>query len=96
MTQIPDLLHYVGDGWHPLLTRLHEQLLTIRPDYEVGDVKEKFGTLRVYLDTYSPYLETLVERAEKASASICEDCGKPGELRFEDRHWIRTLCEECK
>lgn len=95
-SQIPDLLHNVGPGWHPLLTSLHEQLVAIRPYYEAGDVKEKYGTLRVYLANSSPHLETLVDWAETESASICEDCGQPGELRYEDRHWVKTLCEEHK
>ncbi|SEG68633.1 hypothetical protein SAMN04489712_1098 [Thermomonospora echinospora] len=47
--QIPDSLGEVGRGWHPLLLRLHEQLLAVNPGYRVNQVKEKYGTLRVYL-----------------------------------------------
>lgn len=47
--QIPENLGHVGRGWHPLLLRLHEQLLAVRPGYRVNQVKEKYGTLRVYL-----------------------------------------------
>jgi len=49
--QIPDHLDFVGRGWHPLLTRLHEQLLAVNPTYSVQQVKEKYGTLRIYLYT---------------------------------------------
>jgi hypothetical protein len=49
--QIPDHLRGVGRGWHPLLTRLHEQLLVVSPAYSVQQVKEKYGALRVYLHT---------------------------------------------
>ena len=35
----------------------------------------------------------LIEEAETKSATICEDCGKPGKLR--SGGWIRTLCDEC-
>ncbi|GLY86724.1 hypothetical protein [Actinoallomurus iriomotensis] len=49
--QIPDHLDFVGPGWHPLLLRLHEQLLAVSPTYSVQQVKEKYGTLRVQLYT---------------------------------------------
>jgi hypothetical protein len=49
--QIPDHLDFVGRGWHPLLTRLHEQLLAVSPTYSVQQVKEKYGTLRIQLYT---------------------------------------------
>lgn len=96
MTQLPEALGDVGEGWHPLLMRLHEQLITVRAGYSVDQVKEKYGTLRVYLSGgYSPYLETLVERAERESATICEYCGQPGQIRG-DRSWVKTLCEDHK
>ncbi|OLT22096.1 hypothetical protein BJF79_15135 [Actinomadura sp. CNU-125] len=49
--QIPDHLDAVGPGWHPLLGRLHEELLGVSPTYGVQQVKEKYGLLRVYLLT---------------------------------------------
>lgn len=49
--QIPDHLDNVGPGWHPLLRRLHEQLTAVSPGYSVQQVKEKYGTLRIYLYT---------------------------------------------
>jgi hypothetical protein len=36
-------------GWYPLLCELDEKLAAIFPDYEVHQVKEKFGTLRYYI-----------------------------------------------
>lgn len=106
MTQIPEELIQVGGGWHPLLMELHERLVAICPNYFVGQVKEKFGTLRVYLDTndfdedspvysYPEEVWEEISKAERASAKVCEFCGKPGELNYE-RHWIKTLCQECK
>lgn len=37
--------------------------------------------------------DLLVEEAERASESVCEDCGKPGRLRAGG--WYRTLCDDC-
>lgn len=47
--QIPEHIQNVGVGWRPLLEDLHKELLEIRPDYQVSQVKEKWGTLRVYI-----------------------------------------------
>ncbi|WP_230991231.1 hypothetical protein [Streptomyces endocoffeicus] len=43
--QLPDRLRTVGPDWHPLLLRLHEQLLAIDPGYEVDDLKENLGAI---------------------------------------------------
>ena len=37
-----------GRGWYPLLVELDEQLRQLLPDYEIHQVKEKFGGLRFY------------------------------------------------
>ncbi|MFG1961932.1 hypothetical protein [Nonomuraea sp. NPDC049028] len=33
--QIPAHLDGIGQGWHPLLQRLHEELLAVSPGYSV-------------------------------------------------------------
>jgi hypothetical protein len=81
-----------GDGWVPII----DAFLTLAGNnyYVVGQLKEKFGTLHIYLDTpYDQRMETLVSFAEKASEHTCEDCGGTGELRR--GAWIRTLCDAC-
>lgn len=35
-------------GWYPLIIELDEKLAEVFPEYEVHQVKEKFGTLRYY------------------------------------------------
>lgn len=36
-------------GWYPLIIELHQKLAEIAPDYQLHQVKEKFGTLRYYV-----------------------------------------------
>ena len=36
-------------GWYPLVIELDQKLAEIYPDYELHQVKEKFGTLRYYI-----------------------------------------------
>jgi hypothetical protein len=99
-----------GRGWFPLLSRTHEQLQDICPDYEVHQVKEKFGTLRLYAhippgsavvrDPNYPAIRdaffAAVQDAEYASGTICEGCGNMGRLmRRQQGGWFKTLCSSC-
>ncbi len=88
----------VGDGWVPLLDRLFmriESHVQFNPTpVVVGQVKEKFGGLRVYFDESDDFVNGLGTMAESVSWMICEDCGARGELRCGG--WIRTLCDACE
>lgn len=55
-------------------------------------IKEKFGTLRVYIDHADERIMALTDMAEKLSEFTCEKCGAPGELRTGG--WLKTLCDE--
>jgi len=102
--QIPAHLVFVGAGWHPILTRLHEQVVALVPGYRVSQVKEKHGELRVYL-TLDPHLDghitaavntrvhELLDAAEDESRRTCEECGKPGGPV--GTGWVKTLCSVC-
>lgn len=63
------------------------------PQVEFQQVKEKFGTLRIYYHGGDEYISGLVDMAQSISSVTCEQCGAPGESR--DGGWIRTLCEMC-
>ncbi|MFI6567066.1 hypothetical protein [Streptomyces sp. NPDC050534] len=100
--QLPDRLHAVGPGWHPLLLRLHTQLLAWDADYRVEDLKEKFGALRVHIATASgppgPEIRGLILSAEEQSAAVCEFCGATGRRRRRGDApygWIKSVCESC-
>lgn len=53
-------------------------------------VKEKFGTLRVYVDNFTPYVDGIIDMAEAMSEVTCEQCGKPGKTYTIG--WHKTLC----
>lgn len=58
----------------------------------IQQVKEKFGTLRIYTSNVDPYLDGLIDMAEEMSEHICEECGNKGLLYT--IHWNKTLCEK--
>lgn len=39
-----------GSGWSPIIDWLHRELLVLDPEYELWQVKEKFGTLCFYAE----------------------------------------------
>jgi hypothetical protein len=60
----------------------------------IQQIKEKFGELRIYLDTPLPnmYAWGVVDFAEEMSRVTCEVCGAPGETIT--KGWHKTLCEQ--
>lgn len=59
----------------------------------ITQVKEKFGTLRVYVSNSTPTVSSYIDFAEEMSQHMCESCGKPGKSR--PGYWIKVLCNEC-
>jgi hypothetical protein len=91
-------INNVGEGWHPLVRELEGYLNSIDPDYELQQVKEKFGSLRYYAQTTTTGREfeefhALIADAENKSDHICEECGEPGETHAY-QGWLKTLCDQ--
>ncbi|GAA0360793.1 hypothetical protein GCM10009540_96010 [Streptomyces turgidiscabies] len=107
--QIPARLSDVGPGWRSLLQRLHWDLATLAPDYQLDSLTSRLGGLRIHLgDRFDASGEfdgdfadrsgALIDAAEIASEKTCEQCGQPGRPRFHgDQHrtWILALCDTC-
>jgi hypothetical protein len=59
--------------------------------FEVLQVKEKFGGLRFYVNCRNDAaIRQRIGTAAQESFRTCEICGQPGELREDS--WIKTLC----
>lgn len=76
------------------ISRQAKDKLLDKIDFQVVQVKEKFGTLRFYTQGGSKEIDDLINEAEEKSATTCEQCGKPGKSR--NHGWIRVLCDECE
>jgi len=83
-----------GDGWFDILWRLFEDLepVVAGKHFQVLQLKEKCGGLRVYVSSTTDEIQRRIESAEQESFRTCEVCGQPGKRRQE--HWIKTLCNE--
>ncbi|RLD64344.1 MAG: hypothetical protein DRJ01_01115 [Bacteroidetes bacterium] len=83
-----------GDGWFDIIWDLCEKIEPlVDEEFNVFQVKEKFGGLRFYVDGSSDIVYDLITEAEDKAEVTCEVCGKPGKSR--GGGWIRTLCDEC-
>jgi hypothetical protein len=86
----------IGPGWYPLVFELDANLAKLFPDYQVHQVKEKFGGLRYYTEAVPKDIYTdwrkLIDEAEAKSFTVCEVCGAEGSTG--GKWWIRTLCEQ--
>jgi hypothetical protein len=99
-TAMPDGFTH-DDGWFGILWRLCEDLepLIAGHEFEVLQVKEKFGGLRFYvrldglrLSHADDAISRRIGAAVEESFHTCEICGQPGKLR--EDYWITTVCDE--
>lgn len=100
----------VDKGWRPIVKEALERIGNLweanglaLEDLAVLEVKEKFGTLRMYVsyfemsenvdDDIAKSLSLILDWAESKSSVICEVCGEYGQRRATG--YIRCLCEDC-
>lgn len=81
-----------GDGWHDIILDMLEKLNDLDEEVHIRQIKEKFGTLRVYISG-PEVAHGIVEKAELKSAKVCEMCGEKGSLR--GKAWVYTMCDKC-
>lgn len=88
-----------SDGWFRIIRGLcraidnHLKHLKEPQEFKFAQIKEKFGTLRVYTDGGDEYIRGVIRMAEEMSAVTCEVTGMPGEM-CRKGHWYRTLSRE--
>jgi len=91
----------VDEGWYPLVIDCDAELSHIDANYQLLQIKEKFGRLRYY---FMPSTDTTLEQRDKMYAVVakyeaiaartCEVTGKPGILMKSIGGWVRTLNPE--
>ena len=88
-----------GDGWYNLIDRLCSNLQwntdkNGQPQVVASQVKEKFGTLRFYVESATSEQFSVIGFAESLSSDICEDCGTT-ENMGRTQGWLRNICYDC-
>ena len=86
-----------GPGWNHITEALCDGLSkTFKNKTDppvIQQIKQKFGTLRVYMSHVDEEADILIDFAESLASNTCEKCGKPGKLN--DKGWWMVLCEGC-
>lgn len=60
-------------------------------------VKEKFGTLRVYTNYSDSYIDGMIRMAESMSATTCENCGSNDDVdQLHPGGWVALRCKKCR
>ena len=87
-----------GDGWFELLKECIENIKAICErdglNVKTRQIKEKYATLRFYIDNHFHDIDEAIEHAERRSAETCEACGQPGIIRKKG-YWVYVSCEAC-
>lgn len=90
----------VEPGWNKAfgkqyLKELKKQLKKDKMLYEwrITDIKEKFGTFRLYCNYGSKELYNIINKYEELSWQTCIKCGKTA--TYTSKGWISPYCENC-
>jgi hypothetical protein len=87
----------VGIGWLGLVRQFVEEALPHDPVLEVIELKEKWGSLRIWAETSVLQARLAKGKAEIKSMFVCEICGQAGFVRRPppgQYAWWRCLCDE--
>ncbi len=92
-----------GPGWHPLIHETLSRIAAIVGDtsgLDIMQIKEKYARLVIYFKArdaaarFEDEIERVVGEAEERSATICDQCGKPGREVATDLAYLMTRCAE--
>lgn len=91
-----------GDGWYTIIEQLIDQIDSYIKhkykdqefDFQITQIKEKFGGLRFYFDGGDSEIYELTRFAEELSYKTCEYCGSNQDI-FRSKGWITTACFKC-
>jgi hypothetical protein len=90
----------VGQGWYDIVDEVDKAITALFPDYEVHQIKQKFGGLRYYCSkSGNERVQEIIRAAEAKAALTCENCGNPGhDQPTGDGYgfYVRTLCDPCE
>ena len=86
-----------GEGWYQLVFDCDRELAFFDPNYQVYQVKQKFGSLRFYfaseVESMKVQMSDVVREYELLSLRTCELTGRPGVI-MKKGMWFKTLDPE--
>ena len=86
-------LDLIPSGWVELARKMLDEIKEVNPSYEVEDMKEKWGALRVYGWYEDEATYEIIRKYEKMSARTCCVCGAPA-VKI-STGYILPFCDKC-
>jgi hypothetical protein len=87
-----------GNGWYLLVETLccaiQDRCTRLEKKGMIRQIKEKLGSLRVYVDIQDEAIEAYREIAERLSQLTCEECGSQIEIG-RTKTPMKTICRKC-
>ena len=100
LLQIYTWIDEIPDGWRRAfgLDLLYELKTSLIKDgcldtFAFTQIKEKFGTLRIYATGYDKNTRNVIAKYEELSQYFCVHCGK--RAKYISQGWICPWCEDC-
>lgn len=91
----------VDEGWYRLVIDCDKELTGVDPNYQIYQVKEKFGGLRYYVKPSDPNdkdiserIASIISKYEEIASKTCSATGGPGVLMKSIGGWLKTLNPE--
>ena len=91
----------VDEGWYQIVVDCDNLLTEIDPNYQIAQIKQKFGGLRYYFQPSDVNngelyvkMNAVVLAYEKIASITCEATGKPGVIMKSKGAWVKTLDPE--
>jgi hypothetical protein len=89
----------VGEGWHAMIFDALQKIDALvggdASKFKIGQIKEKFGSLRFYCfvddESAADEVFAIAEEIEARSATMCESCGAPAQIHGYGG-WYACLC----
>lgn len=85
------------EGWWKLARAMIYECESIYPEWEITDLKEKWGAIRCYdsgvPSTLRNKIDKILDQYENLSSKTCCRCGKPATKI--STGWILPFCDDC-
>lgn len=91
----------INRGWSMIVRDMSCELLDIIDDdgldaFRIGQVKQKFGELRVYAANGNDRTDECIREAIRLAAQTCEFCGGvTPDVKIRNIGYIATCCDQC-
>ena len=86
-------LSQIPVGWKKLAQKMIEECEVAEPNFEIIDLKEKWGMIRMCAYPCTDKIIEIEHYYERLSAHTCCKCGRPA-TKY-STGWILPWCDEC-